>query len=107
MVVLLVKSRDPFGASVSLWWYGENFIDIAPYINDARALSLPLLGGNFGESSPYGFHDWEYILTESKLILFDHVFAMRSFRIGVFFMFLALFWAALSLAKQWKFLRHG
>ena len=56
--VLLVKTRDTFGAAVTLWWFGQNFFDIAPYINDARSLSLPLVGGNFGHSSPYGFHDW-------------------------------------------------
>lgn len=57
MGVLLLKTRDPFGASVALWWVGENFLDIAPYMNDARAGRLPLLGGNFGHSAPYGFHD--------------------------------------------------
>jgi hypothetical protein len=56
-LVLLLQTRDPFGASVALWWFGENFFDIAPYINDARAGQLPLLGGKFGHSSPYGFHD--------------------------------------------------
>jgi hypothetical protein len=39
--VLLVKTRDTFGAAVALWWFGENFLDIAPYIDDARAGQLP------------------------------------------------------------------
>ena len=59
----LITTRDQFAASFCIWWLGENFIDMAPYINDARSLSLPLLGGNIGYSSPYGFHDWEFILT--------------------------------------------
>ena len=59
-VVLLLQTRDTFAAAVSLWWFGENFLDIAPYIGDARAGVLPLLGGNFGHSAPYGFHDWEF-----------------------------------------------
>ena len=46
-LALLLQTRDPFGASVALWWFGENFFDIAPYINDARAGQLPLLGGKF------------------------------------------------------------
>jgi hypothetical protein len=25
----------------------------------AAALDTALLGGNFGHSAPYGFHDWE------------------------------------------------
>lgn len=52
MGVLLVKPRDPFGTSVALWWFGEIFLDIALYMNDARAAQLPLLGGNFGHSAP-------------------------------------------------------
>ena len=70
MCVLLVKTHDPFGASVALWWSGENFLDIAQYMNDARAGQLPLLGGNYGYSAPYGFHDWQYLLTESGLLQF-------------------------------------
>jgi hypothetical protein len=29
LIVLLLKTRDPFGASVALWWFGQNFIDLA------------------------------------------------------------------------------
>ena len=47
--VLLIQTRDPFGASVTFWWFGENYLDIAPYIDDARAGQLPLVGGNYGE----------------------------------------------------------
>ena len=53
LVVFLVKTRDTFAASFALWWTGENFIDMAPYINDARSLTQPLLGGNTGRTSPY------------------------------------------------------
>jgi hypothetical protein len=40
----LVKTRDPFGASVCLWWTAESIMDVAPYINDARDMDLMLLG---------------------------------------------------------------
>ncbi|MDD1609403.1 MAG: zinc ribbon domain-containing protein [Methylococcaceae bacterium] len=102
MGTLLFKTRDPFGASVTLWWFGENFLDIAPYMDDARAGDLPLLGGNFGHSSPYGFHDWEYLLTESNLIEYDHVLARIVFVIGIIIMLLSLLWAGLLLFKQYK-----
>ena len=58
LFALLVHARDTFGGAVALWWFGQNFFDLAPYINDARSLSLPPVGGNFGNSSPHGFHDW-------------------------------------------------
>ncbi|EGW20547.1 zinc ribbon domain-containing protein [Methylobacter tundripaludum] len=100
--VLLVKTRDPFGASVALWWVGENFLDIAPYMNDARAGQLPLLGGNFGHSAPYGFHDWQYLLTESGLLQYDHSLAKAVFAIGSVIMVLSLLWGGLLLVKRYK-----
>jgi len=100
LVVLLAKTRDPFGASVALWWLGENFLDIAPYINDARAGQLPLLGGNFGHSAPYGFHDWEFILNESGLLHADTWIAGLSHFTGSLIMLLALGWAAILLYGQ-------
>ena len=100
--VLLIQTRDPFGASVSLWWFGQNFFDLAPYINDARSLSLPLLGGNVGRSSPYGFHDWEFILAESGLLRYDHMLAKVSVVIGTIVFIGAFVWGALLLFKQYK-----
>jgi hypothetical protein len=44
LFVLLFKTRDAFGASVALWWFGQNFFDMAPYINDARAGILCVSG---------------------------------------------------------------
>ncbi len=102
MGVLLLKTRDPFGASVALWWVGENFLDIAPYMNDARAGQLPLLGGNFGHSAPYGFHDWQYLLTESGLLQYDHGLAQATFALGAIIMLLSLLWSGLLLGKQYK-----
>lgn len=102
MVTLLVKTRDPYGAALALWWLGENFLDIAPYINDARAGQLPLLGGNFGESSPYGFHDWEYILTESGLLRHDHLLARLSHLTGSLLMISALCFCTYLASKHWR-----
>lgn len=100
--VLLLKTQDPFGASVTLWWFGENCFDIAPYINDARSLNLPLVGGNFGHSSPYGFHDWEYLLTESGLLPYDHLIAKLSTTIGTIVFVISYVWGGTLLYKQFK-----
>ena len=99
---LLIQTRDPFGASVTLWWTGQSFIDLAPYINDARSLSMPLLGGNTGRFSPYGFHDWEFILTESGLLQYDHTIARLSFTIGSILMILSFVWGGVLLYRQYK-----
>lgn len=101
--VLLVRTRDPFGASVALWWLGESFLDIAPYINDARAGELPLLGGNTGHSAPYGFHDWEFILGETGLLHLDQALARLAHFTGSLVMLAALAWGAMLL---WRHLRQ-
>jgi len=100
--VLLIQTRDPFGGSVSLWWFGQNFFDLAPYINDARSLSLPLLGGNVGRSSPYGFHDWEFILAETGLLRYDNLFARIAVVMGTIVFIAAFLWGGLLLFKQYK-----
>ena len=43
------QQDDRFGASVCVWWAGENLLDLAPYIDDARSLQLMLLGGPAAE----------------------------------------------------------
>lgn len=102
MGVFLLKARDVFGASVCMWWLGENFMDIAPYINDARALKLPLLGGNMGETSPYGFHDWEYILSEINLLHYDHILAQVSDKLGAIIILASFAWGGCVLFRQYR-----
>ncbi|HEV8356913.1 MAG TPA: hypothetical protein VGQ17_09140 [Gemmatimonadales bacterium] len=53
-VAALWRHGDRHGASVPLWWLGQNCWNIAVYIKDARAQELPLVGG--------GEHDWALLL---------------------------------------------
>ncbi|MFH1075339.1 MAG: zinc ribbon domain-containing protein [Pseudomonadota bacterium] len=102
LFVFLLKQRNTFGASISLWWFGENFMDIAPYINDARDMEMPLLGGNTGQTSPYGFHDWEFILTELGWLRYDHTLANISYRLGTILMLISFIWGGYILYRQFK-----
>lgn len=99
-VTLLFKTKDTFGATVPLWWFGENCMDIAPYIADARSGTLPLLGGNTGEDSPYGFHDWEFILGELNLQMHDIAIGEFVWNSGKMIMVLALIWGATILGRS-------
>jgi len=99
--VLLWKTRDAFGAAVALWWVGENFLDLVSYINDAGSLTMPLLGGNEGLTSPYGFHDWEFILTETGLLGVHEGLAQSAHILGSLLMLLGMGWMlALLLYKR-------
>ena len=100
-VTFLVKNRDPFGASVGVWWLGQSFKDLAPYINDARALSLPLLGGITGIENP-DVHDWRNILSSLGILHFDHVVAWWSDRIGTTLILAALAWGAWTLYREYR-----
>ena len=102
MGVFLIKTRDTFAAGFCLWWLGENFIDIAPYIDDARRLTMPLVGGNTGMTSPYGFHDWEFILTETGLLKYNNFIAQFSHSFGVILILLTFAWWGIVLHKYYK-----
>ncbi len=101
-LVLLIKTRDTFGASIALWWTGESLLDMAPYINDARVMSLQLIGNNTGASAPYGFHDWNYILTELGLLSHEGTIARLAEAGGKAVMALALIWGLSVLLRQMK-----
>lgn len=104
--VLLLRTRDAFGAAVAEWWLGESFMDIAPYINDARALDLLLLGGVTGKDVE-DYHDWEYLLRTLGMLRMDHALAYLAHGIGVVLMVSALLWAATSLWLEYGALKSG
>jgi hypothetical protein len=69
-----------------------------PYINDARALQLVLLGGRTG--AEVEGHDWEYLLNAMGASHRDHDIALVVQRIGATIMILALVWAAIVVWNQ-------
>lgn len=104
LAAFLLKTRDPFAASVSLWWLGQSLIDLAPYINDARRLQLILLGGVTGRDVD-GFHDWQFILRKLGLLNYDHLLAKTAHISGAFFIICALVWGGYMLFKQYRSVR--
>ena len=100
MCALLITTRNTFGASASLWWLGQNFMDIAPYINDSRALNLILLGGVTGREVEG--HDWENILGTLGWLQYDHLIANISYTIGIIVMMISFIWGGYILYWQFK-----
>ncbi len=105
LTVSFILKSDRFAASVGLWWFGQSFMDIAPYMDDARAGQLMLIGGVTG-SEVEDYHDWEIILTRLGLMQYDHLIARVSFGCGVLFMLTALIWGGLELNRQYQARRH-
>ena len=96
----LVKTRDPFGASVALWWTAESTMDVAPYINDARAMDLILLGGVTGKETEG--HDWNNLLTMLGWLEYDHRLAHLVYNAGALLMVASLVWAAVILLRHYR-----
>lgn len=86
--VAFARRDDWFGMSVCLWWAGENLVDLGPYIADARALQLPLIGGQTG-AEVYG-HDWEAILEMLGWLHLDHKIGMGAHIAGSVIMIASL-----------------
>jgi hypothetical protein len=98
---LVIKNNDNFGASVALWWLAQSVMDCAPYIGDARALQLMLLGGGTGQDRP-GVHDWENILLDLNLIQHDTRIASAADALGTVLMLAAFVWGGYMLVQQYR-----
>jgi hypothetical protein len=61
-----VWHKKPFSAAIVLFWIGQSLTDVYVYANDAVVMQLPLLSGLTGAEG--GFHDWNYLLSESGLL---------------------------------------
>lgn len=92
----LIYNRDGFSASICLWWTGQSLMDVAPYIADARALQLPLLGVGPGVDAP-GMHDWANFLRPRGWLNYDTTIAYWVDLLGAGLLLLGLVWGGLML----------
>jgi hypothetical protein len=97
MLAFIFQRRDNFAASVMLWWTGQSFIDVSPYIADANYRMLPLVGGASEE-----FHDWGNLLTMMNMLSSARKIANVSFGIGTLLILLSFVWGAYILYRQRK-----
>ena len=96
--IAFIRQEQAFGAAICVWWAGQNLVDLAPYIADARALQLVLLGGRTG--AEVEGHDWEFILTRLRLLHRDQAIGRGAHVFGTAIMIGALAFAARSIARK-------
>ncbi len=90
-VVLAVsfwRQGQALSFAAAVIWFFENWLNIARYMADARALQLPLLGG--------GDHDWNTIFTRWNVLPYDTEIAATVKTIG---------WTGMAAACGWVFWR--
>lgn len=93
----LLRQRDPFGAAVCVWWAGASMVDLSPYIWDALAPQMMLLGGHTGEDGP---HDWIYLLNGLGQLHNAQHWGAIAHTVGGILMLAALVWALAVLRRQ-------
>jgi hypothetical protein len=89
-MVALWRAGDRHGATIPLWWMGQNCWNISVYVRDARAQELPLAGG--------GEHDWAILLANWDWLNRDQALGDAIHLLGV-----ALY--VLAIIGGWLFLR--
>ena len=96
--IAFLRQEERFGAAICAWWAGQNFVDLAPYIADARRLRMVLLGGRTG--AEVEGHDWEYLLTQLGLLHFDERLGMTAYALGLIVMIASLAVAARTVLRN-------
>jgi hypothetical protein len=61
-----VRHEKYYSAAIVLFWAGQSVLNVFVYANDAIAMQLVLTSGLTGSEG--SFHDWNYLLTETRLI---------------------------------------
>ena len=92
--VALWRSGDRHGATVPVWWLGQNCWNISVYIRDARAQELPLVGG--------GEHDWAILLANWDWLNRDASLANAVHFVGVVLYLMAIAGGWLLLPQEPK-----
>jgi hypothetical protein len=78
------RQKQPYSASVCLFWLSINLFDISRYMKDARSQALPLLGGEAVT------HDWFYLFGRTGLLTQDHTIGNFVYGIAVLTMIIAI-----------------
>ena len=95
--IFLIKNRDPYAASVMLWWSAIAVMDVAPYIYDAWAPQHVLLTGRTGDT---GSHDFIDTLGDLGLLHKAQPIGRGVHAFGVIAMLIALAWGAWLVWQQ-------
>jgi hypothetical protein len=74
LAVSFWRKREAVAFGAVVIWLFENFLNIARYMADARALALPLVGG--------GEHDWNDIFFRWRVLSYDREIAAVTRAIG-------------------------
>jgi hypothetical protein len=91
-LVYFLRRSDGHGASIMLWWIGQNCWNISVYVKDTQVQELPLVGG--------GEHDWVYLLDRLGWYARDQQVGDAFYTVGVVLYVAAIVWGFLGARKR-------
>ena len=97
--IFVVKNRDPFAASVMLWWAAVAVMDVAPYVYDAFQPVHVLLTGRTGDN---GAHDFIDVLGDLGLLHKAQPIGRGVHAFGFLMMVAALAWGGWIVWQQYR-----
>lgn len=93
-VLYFYATGQKFSGALTMFWLGQNFINVSVYAGDAVARALPLLGGDIDG------HDWNNMLSILGLLPHTDLIAAAIRYIGVIIIFAAIFFGLLASRKE-------
>lgn len=91
-----VRQHQLAASAVTLFWTGESITKVAIYIADARAMALPLHGGDDV------IHDWNYLLGRLHLVNQSEILGRLVFAVGMMAILSALGLLTADLLQRWN-----
>jgi len=88
------REGDNFPASLMLWWVGQQFLDIAPYVADAAELALPVPEAQANQ------HDWNILLGSAPGA--GTTLAQFFYLCGVVIILLSNYWGFILLRIEFR-----
>lgn len=103
LCIAFLRRHEPASAAACLWWMGQNMLDVAPYIADARALELSLVGESSEEIVEMRAlrHDWHNILDRLNALDWDIALARLDWLLGSLVVVLSCVWLGYIIWQQW------
>lgn len=86
-------TKQTFAQIFSIFWIGNNLINVAYYIKDATAMKLPLAFGGT-------IHDWNWILFNLGLLHFDQIIGNTVLAIGTVFLLTSIFFCLINILNN-------
>lgn len=95
-VIYFYWQKEFYSAALTLFWVGENILNVSNYAGDALRMQLPLL---FGDDS---IHDWNWLLFYTGHLRSTATIALTLRTLGTLVIITACAWSAYAAYKGEK-----